>query len=328
MPLPTDNETEGVIITASPTLSVGGLVSPIPRSPLVMAALPATAIAPHFMPFGRTLRERWLWLTCVLALFIFVAAYQFFPDYSVSLNDGVMPSYSSAPLRLGDGWHPAATPVQPPYIIGLRTSAIGYIYLPNFGYAIGTGAYALESNVVATRPLSFTVSIGTQLIGTYAAQEQEYKPTISIPAAAFLAAGPHPSIAFAVTRFAPATPGNIEPTLILDSFYLRSPSAFVISVPPLLIMLNVALAASLCFLALSKRYPPPQLGSKALYRTAIILLANLYIWLKPAERLDISSRMLEVTIGVALITLVIWRRELANWILHLRHPDDERFIVR
>ncbi len=334
MPLPTDNETEGVIITAAPppnadfrTAVVQGELGRLAMgSP---AAASPVASASRFMPFRKTLRGRWSWYTCAATLLIFVLAYQLFPNYFVSFDDGVIPSYTNAQMRLGAGWQtpPQRTPDQS-YILGLRTTATGSIYLPNFGYAIGTGAYDLQVEAGATRPISFTVSVGNQLIGTYAVQNQGIKPSISIPASAFLAAGPHPSIIFAITRYAPASAASAAPTLILGYFNLNAPSAFVIVIPPALILLNIALIALLYYLVMRKRYPLPQAGSRAMTAPVLAFVVTLYVWVKPAVRLDIPVQMHWVTILVALITLIAWRRELANWLLHLRYPADERFIVR
>ncbi len=330
MPLPTDNETEGVIITAAPMVGVGGLVSPTLNSPLVVAAPPATTIAPYFLPFRKVLRERWLWLTCGLALLIFVFAYQFFPNYhyNVILDDGGGPSYSKPALRLDYGWQPLAQYVQSPYTLGLRTTKVGSIYLPNFGYSIGTGTYALQVDALATRPISFTVSVGDQLIGTYAAQNQVYKAIISIPASAFLAAGPHPSIIFAITRFAPASAGSMEPRLILDDFDLRAPSAIVIDIPPVLVLLCVLLTALLCGLEVRRSYSPSQSAFRVTGINLAIFISLLFIWLHPLQRLDLLSSLLWAILFLGAAFVITWRRELANWILHLRHPGDDRFIVR
>jgi len=334
MILPTDNQTEGVVITDAPPA-----ILPVSAS----APNPPAAAGPRLIPFRKVLRERWLWLTCGIALLILVLAYQSFPDYlaifDTSISNEYIPTYSRAAdlMRLGDGWglprpiSPQATghpnsdgsygiPISPLY-----TTGSGDLQLYNFGYPLGTGTYNLEVEVSANVPMSFTVSVGSQIIGTYAAQNDGYRPIVKIPASAFLAASPNPTITFSITHSAPATPESGTPNLDIPLLYLHAPSLFVLVVPPLFLLLWVLPFTMLCYFIVRKTRSPAQRAISLAILNLVPLCCLLLFILNLDRRRDIGSNLLWPLLLALLAAIIVWRRELANWLLHLRYPDDERF---
>ncbi|PZS02452.1 MAG: hypothetical protein DLM69_04030 [Candidatus Chloroheliales bacterium] len=323
-----------MVITAAPPATF-----PVPASAPTMPA----AAGPRLIPFRKVFRERWLWLTCTVALLILVLAYQSFPRYlaifDTSISNEYIPTYSYTAdlMHLGDGWGPPR-PISPQEkghpnsdgsfsvpISPLYTTGSGDLQLYNFGYPLGTGTYNLEVEVSANVPMSFTVSIGSQVVGMYAAQNEGYRPFVTIPAAAFLAAGPDPTITFAITHSAPATPESGTPNLDIPLLYLHAPSSFVLVIPPLLLLLWVLPFTMLCYFVVRKTRSPAHRAISLAILSLVPLCCLLLFTLNLDRRRDIGSNLLWPLLLALLVVILSWRRELANWLLHLRYPDDERF---
>ena len=96
----------------------------------------------------------------------------------------------------------------------------------------------------------------------------------------------------------------------------------------MLTLLCVLLIALLCGLEVRRSYSPSQSAFRVMGISLAIYISLLFIWLHPSQRLDLVSNLLWSILFLSASVVITWRRELANWILHLRHPGDERFIVR
>jgi hypothetical protein len=327
MPIPNDIEVDTPTIARmqlANNLTATAVEDTTLVSPVAPSSSPATN--PRFVPFLRTLRERWLRRTIALALLIFTLAYQALPNYLVSFDDGYILPYAGAAksMYLGDGWG-SPKQVPPLAIWGLQTTNAGSIHLPNFGYPIGNGEYVLSLQENATSPFSYTISVGDQLIGTYPAQSSGYTFDVPIAASAFFAAGPDPTLYFRVLPNS-ATPiqGN-APTLIIFLLDMKAPSPFVLTIPPLLILLCAMLIILYCYLYIRKTNQAWQTAPKVILASLLLFVTILTIWMNLTQRIGILSNLLWIVLLFGLLLTIEWRRELANWLLHLRHPDDERF---
>jgi hypothetical protein len=299
MILPTDNQTEGVVITDAPPS--------VPKPP------PPIASGPGLMPFTPMFRERALWLAMLGSLAILLVSYQF--SIWTYINTSTWWYFNS----IGDGWHSGNRLTDG----SLWTSSTGAVYIRNFGYPLSD--YQLQvfasgydgNNQPYTH--TATISMGSQELLTFDVKELTSKRVL-LSAGSLRSVGPDPAIIIRdITKYPPGTGG--EHGVALWSLYLQNPDLnyWNPALPPLDLILLIPLLSLLIYAIARRRSSAKASAVRALNICAPLLLLS--ITLRTVLFLFYSG----ITLIAGLIALYRWRRELANWLLHLRHPDDERF---
>ena len=300
MLLPTDNQTEGVVITDAPAST------PTPYPPDI-------ASGPGFMPFTPIFRERSLWLAMLISLAILLLMYQFFTYTYVGTRDWW---YFNT---IGTGWHSQSIPRTGDY----WTSSAGTIYFRNLGYPFADRNLivfvAAYDNPAPAFTHTIAISVGSQTVLTLEARDLADKE-VTVSAALLRAAGPDQMVTIRdVTQYPAGTQG--EHGVAFSGASLNPVNIGILSpaLPPLDFILLFPLQTLLGYSIARRRNSARKSISPAL--TAIYVGLGATVGLRTLLFL-LYAIVLVITAAYAMYR---WRRELANWVLHLRHPDDERF---
>lgn len=224
---------------------------------------------------------------------------------------------------MGDGWQTDRKTPDTPW-----TNTAGRIYLRNFGYP-----YASDYNLSVMASVydeyseasshSFAVAINGHPLGSHVfsndptikkANLEDFSTTIS---ATLLLSGSDPDLVITDTTPYPATMRGAHGIAVRNVMVFRSVGGFVL--PPLYLTVLIALMSLFGYVG-SRRQSSYGMS---------IRLGLIFSVLALSLALTARPLLLPLFGLLALLALLFalfsWRRELANWLLHLRHPEDERF---